>query len=352
MREIRVRPYKRGRFWWVAVTVDRERTRRSTGLTDSRAARVYARTLERTLTEAQQTGQDTTTALRDPITVAQACRAFEVYMTEHHKPGAYRNYPSRLRALKGRFGGERPLSTITEREALDFLRMREPKQRPNDFRMLTRFFRWCTAAPQRFIAQNPLQHAEKVKTVPKPRRALSSDEVERLLGAVAGTDLETPVSLALFCGLRAGEACALRWQDVDLEAGELSVVARDDWSPKNSQSETVPMCADLVRTLTQERVRNGSGEYVCMRGGERWRGYQLSQEAAKVIRGLGSDATLHNLRHTYVTALASDPENDPKTVQRLARHKDIGTTFNVYVHAKARRLRQAVARLRMAGAPG
>ncbi len=266
-------------------------------------------------------------------------------MAEHYKPGAYRNYPSRLRALKEHFGADRHLRTITEREALDFLRMREPKQRPNDLRMLKRFWAWCASAPQRYIPRSPLEHAEKVKAVSKPRRALSGDEVGRLVGAVKGTELELPVTLALLTGLRAGEICALRWQDVDLERKELTVAAREDWSPKNRETATLPLCADLADGLTQTLARNGAGECVCTKNGKPWLVYQLSREAAKAIRFLGIDATLHDLRHTFVTALASDPENDPKTVQRLARHKDIGTTFNVYAHAQQPRLRQAVARL-------
>ena len=97
--------------------------------------------------------------------------------------------------------------------------------------------------------------------------------------------------------------------------------------------------------LTQAQARNGRTPYVCSKDGKPWLVYQLSRAAADLIRGLDIDATLHDLRHTYVTALASDPENDLKTVQRLARHKDIGTTFNVYAHAQQPRLRQAVARL-------
>jgi len=46
--------------------------------------------------------------------------------------------------------------------------------------------------------------------------------------------------------------------------------------------------------------------------------------------------------------LAGDPQNDAKTVQVLARHKDISTTFNVYAHAQQPRLRQAISRLNVA----
>jgi integrase len=101
----------------------------------------------------------------------------------------------------------------------------------------------------------------------------------------------------------------------------------------------------LVARLREAHARNGRGVHVCSKAGKPWVVYDLSRRVSERIRSLGIEGTLHSLRHTYVTALASDPENDPKTVQRLARHKDIGTTFNVYAHAQAPRLRQAVGRL-------
>jgi integrase len=53
--------------------------------------------------------------------------------------------------------------------------------------------------------------------------ALSPTDARAILAAVKGDRLEPLVTVTLGTGLRQGEALGLRWQDVDLEAGELEV---------------------------------------------------------------------------------------------------------------------------------
>ena len=57
---------------------------------------------------------------------------------------------------------------------------------------------------------------------PEPR-FLTIDEIGRLLSAARDTSYNTAIHLALYSGLRRSEPCGLRWQDIDLERGELSV---------------------------------------------------------------------------------------------------------------------------------
>jgi integrase len=52
---------------------------------------------------------------------------------------------------------------------------------------------------------------------------LSPEEAKTLLAAVAGHRLEALITVAVGLGLRRGEALGLRWRDVDLKAGTLSV---------------------------------------------------------------------------------------------------------------------------------
>ncbi|MCY3842726.1 MAG: tyrosine-type recombinase/integrase [Acidobacteria bacterium] len=54
-------------------------------------------------------------------------------------------------------------------------------------------------------------------------KPLTPDEAKQLLAAVAGHRLEALITVAVGLGLRRGEALALRWDDVDLTAGVLSV---------------------------------------------------------------------------------------------------------------------------------
>jgi integrase len=68
--------------------------------------------------------------------------------------------------------------------------------------------------------------AEFVK-VPKPTARvispLSVEEASAFLNVVDGHRLGALFSVALACGLRLGEATGLRWEDVDLESGEVRV---------------------------------------------------------------------------------------------------------------------------------
>jgi hypothetical protein len=72
----------------------------------------------------------------------------------------------------------------------------------------------------------------------KPPRGLRLEQptltAEQMLGvleAVAGTELHLPVLLACATGMRRGEICALRWRDVDLKAGMVTVSASLSYVP-------------------------------------------------------------------------------------------------------------------------
>src|SRR2546422_6650144 len=54
-------------------------------------------------------------------------------------------------------------------------------------------------------------------------QALTEAETNRLLSAASGPRLYLPVLLAVATGARRGEILALSWQEVDLEAGVLSI---------------------------------------------------------------------------------------------------------------------------------
>ena len=51
-------------------------------------------------------------------------------------------------------------------------------------------------------------------------------------------------------------------------------------------------------------------------------------------------ATAHVLRHTYLTLL-SNAGIEPKTIQAICGHADIGTTMNRYVHPQQKQVLHA-----------
>ena len=60
-------------------------------------------------------------------------------------------------------------------------------------------------------------------TKKKEIRPLDRDQVKALLEAARGERLEALYIVAVMMGLREGELLGLKWEDVDLEAGTLSV---------------------------------------------------------------------------------------------------------------------------------
>jgi site-specific recombinase XerD len=80
------------------------------------------------------------------------------------------------------------------------------------------------AVKWRLLPVNPMEGVEPPSVPRKEQDFLTAAEAERLVAALAGDEYELPILVGLYCGLRPAEYLALRWQDVDLEAGELRVV--------------------------------------------------------------------------------------------------------------------------------
>jgi integrase len=75
----------------------------------------------------------------------------------------------------------------------------------------------------RLLSVNPVAGVEAPHVPEKEQEFLTADESERLVAALVDQDYELPILVGLYCGLRPTEYLALRWQSVDLEAGELRV---------------------------------------------------------------------------------------------------------------------------------
>lgn len=75
------------------------------------------------------------------------------------------------------------------------------------------------------VARNVAELSEMPTSAREPRsgRSLTPDQARALLDTARGDRLQGLVTVGLMLGLRPGELCGLRWQDVDLQAGVLAV---------------------------------------------------------------------------------------------------------------------------------
>ena len=197
-------------------------------------------------------------------------------------------------------------------------------------------------------------------------RALGVDEARAIIGAVQGDRLEPLVTVALATGLRQGEALALRWADVDLEAAQLTVrhtLQRAGGmhlgEPKTRRSRrTVTLPAFAVTALRRQRDWFQAQQRLL--AGPDWRegGWVFTTgigtpmhagDVTKRLQGLLAAAGLprmrfHDLRHGAATLLLAQGVH-PRVVMETLGHSTIAVTMNVYSHVVPALQREAADRL-------
>ncbi|MDX2971433.1 site-specific tyrosine recombinase XerD [Kribbella solani] len=200
--------------------------------------------------------------------------------------------------------------------------------------------------------------AAAVKPPTPPQRlpkALSVDEVTRILSAAAGAESEPAVlatrdaALLEFLygsGARISEAVGLDVDDIDLDAG--AVLLRG----KGSKERVVPVGSYAREALSAYQVR-GRPDLVSRGRGTaalflNARGGRLSRQSAwTVLRraaqraGIAKEISPHTLRHSYATHLL-DGGADVRVVQELLGHASV-TTTQVYTLVTVDKLREVYA---------
>lgn len=197
------------------------------------------------------------------------------------------------------------------------------------------------AIKAKHLVTNPAEDIELPDKVEGEQRYLTHEQLHRL--AVASGRFRTLVLVLGYCGLRFGEASALRVGDVDIEAKRIEVkrsatyvtgTGMTEGATKTKTTRTVPVPAFLAALLKTEIGDRGADEKVFppRRRGEylgvgelRW----VFDPAAKVIKVPGLKP--HELRHTCASLAISAGANI-KVVQRLSGHKTAALTLDRYGH--------------------
>lgn len=153
------------------------------------------------------------------------------------------------------------------------------------------------------------------------------------------------ILICICTGLRIGEICALKWEDVNLRTEVISVnhtiqriyinTARKSKiiisSPKTESSRrTIPIAAELMPLLQQ--FKSNSNFYV-ISGKKKYIEPRTYRKFFKKMLNILKISKLkfHSLRHTFATQ-AIENGIDYKTVSEILGHASVGITLNLYVH--------------------
>jgi integrase len=180
--------------------------------------------------------------------------------------------------------------------------------------------------------------------IPKPDfDFLDFEEADRLIVGADG-EWRTMILVALRTGLRQGELLGLRWIDVDLSAGRLTVrqnyVDGSFVTPKSGKPREVPLCEEAIAALKAHRHERGplvfcDGEGRVLSDGKMARPLIRAYRAAG-LRPIG----WHTLRHTFASHLAMRGAT-LRVIQDLLGHASIVTTQR-YAHLAPHVARDAV----------
>lgn len=219
------------------------------------------------------------------------------------------------------------------------------------------------------IAVNPARRVRAPSVPRRTARVYDENQVARLLEALEEEPLKyrTAVYLALASGLRLGELCGLEWQDIDFEAGTLTVARASQWlpgrgvftkEPKTEESKrTIALPASVLSLLRRYKAQQNEERLKC---GELWRGSgrilttwnggpvrpeTVSQWFKRFLQRHGlPKITFHGLRHTSASLLICDGVPLKVVSERLG-HTTIRTTSDIYGHLLKRADTEAAQRL-------
>jgi integrase/recombinase XerD len=210
---------------------------------------------------------------------------------------------------------------------------------------LRAFYRF--AESEQLLPQNVAEHLSLPRRWQRLPKALTSDEIDRLL---APETPETPpnlcdramLELAYASGLRLAELCNLRLEQLNLDAGFINVIG------KGNKERVVPVGRKAVESLNRYlevgrprlvTPRSPANVFLTRRGTP-FAAVTLWLRVKQRVRraGVARNITPHMLRHSFATHLLEHGA-DLRVIQELLGHANISTT-EIYTHVTGNRLRE------------
>ncbi len=190
------------------------------------------------------------------------------------------------------------------------------------------------------------------KDTKKEMRVLSREEQERLVHFLL-KDLDAcklGILLALFTGMRIGELCALKWDNISLKEGIIRITAtmqrlrriEEDGTnktrivvdaPKSHNSRRViPLTAALTELCTQRKPYNNEA-YVLTGNASYMEPRTLQYRLQKYADECGlENIHFHALRHTFATRCV-EVGFEVKSLSEILGHSTTTITLDRYVHS-------------------
>jgi integrase len=287
------------------------------------------------------------------------------------RPRTYVSYRYIVRIHLAPSLGQRPLAALSPADVQAFLNAKSAAGlSPRTVAYLRGVLRQALGHAERMdlVGRNVARLARPPRIPHRPVSPLTVEQARTFLAAIRGDRLEALYLVALGCGLRQGEILGLRWSDVDLEAGTLTVrhaLQRVDGhlvlvEPKSATSRRVVPLPALVReALVAHRVRQ---DQECLplhpepgdvfadlvfttTLGTPLDGISVTRRFQRILRAAGLPRQrFHDLRHACASLLLAQGV-PARVVMETLGHSEISLTLNTYSHVLPSLGREAALRM-------
>lgn len=317
-------------------------------LDSGRMRSYYARTEKeaRAKLDAARRDLDIGIVLAGPrLTVAHYLRDWLIVSRTRIRPSTHRRYVGiverNILPVIGHLSLVKLTPTAVERMCADALASLSPRT-VHHMRAVLRTA-LARAVKHGLVARNVAALADPVRVPHTDRPVLTPEQALALLRAVSADRLAALYWLAVSTGLRLGELMALRWSDVDLEAGTLRVshAAREAKTEGSARSLGLPAAVIPVlrrHAAEQEMERRVAGPDWHDRGlvftrpdGQPLYGTLVHREWRHWRKVIGAQVRFHDLRHSAASLMLAQG-SDVKEIQVVLGHSNIRTTAETYTH--------------------
>lgn len=259
-------------------------------------------------------------AAREPTPIDRCACAYELYLREGRALAATTidNYvPFARDFLRHRFGTQPvELSCLSASDVLRFVRQQAPRMHRKRAKLMTtalrsflRYARYCGELEVDLAAAVPVVPNWSMTTIP---RAIAPDQVRRLLASIdrrsrTGRRDYAIVLLLARLGLRSGEVASLTLDDLDWEAGQLTVHG------KSGRRNELPLPADVgeaIAAYLQDGRPRSASRLVFLRAKAPVRGFRGASGIGSIVRhalqrsGLDTPSMgAHQFRHGLATEM-------------------------------------------------
>lgn len=213
------------------------------------------------------------------------------------------------------------------------------------------------ARKMKLIEVNPADEC----SLEKPRQYIpqiyNSNQLKHFLDKIKGTDIEVPVMLVAYYGLRREEVLGLKWNRIDFENETITIahtvttttinhkhiINKEDIAKNNSSYRTLPLIPNIKQFLLHIKAKQDTNKkffgnayknndnYVCVNDeGELINPNTLTRKFTKFLNDNNLEKIrFHDLRHSVGSLLIKQVST--REVQEWLGHSNVSTT-ELYTH--------------------